>query len=172
MAFTGHGEMLTFVMIANRSGYLGLSLCNRLHRALLNAAARYTYGPAAFPEEEPPASDEDDSPPETDPASGTPSSETRHSEDTVHSTRFVDPQAPVSSQLSDGSPLQTAEEDTTEHLDRLPVRRGGSQMVSYLYCLASILARVPGHCSIRLSAVTSWWPAKAVATMNRSTGSA
>ena len=46
------GETVTFVMIANATGYTGLPpSCNGLQRSLLNAAAHYTYGPIASPEE-------------------------------------------------------------------------------------------------------------------------
>ena len=42
---TAHGETLTFAMIANSPGIIGLGSCNRLRRTPLNAAANYTYGP-------------------------------------------------------------------------------------------------------------------------------
>ncbi len=40
------GETLTFAMIANRHMIIQLGSCNRLRRAMMNAAANYTYGPA------------------------------------------------------------------------------------------------------------------------------
>lgn len=45
-AVAANGETITFAMIANNPGIIGLGSCNRLRRTLLNAAANYTYGPA------------------------------------------------------------------------------------------------------------------------------
>ena len=42
-----NGETVTFAMIANRPHMNRLSPCNALRTTLINAAARYTYGPAA-----------------------------------------------------------------------------------------------------------------------------
>ena len=46
-AVAASGETITFSMIANRPAIILLGSCNRLRRTLLNAAANYTYGPAA-----------------------------------------------------------------------------------------------------------------------------
>ena len=46
-AEAGNGETITFAMIVNKPDAILLGSCNRLHRTLLNAAASYTYGPAA-----------------------------------------------------------------------------------------------------------------------------
>ena len=42
-----NGETITFAMIVNEPDVILLGSCNRLRRTLLNAAANYTYGPAA-----------------------------------------------------------------------------------------------------------------------------
>ena len=47
LAVAANGQTVTFAMIANGPDILRLGYCNRLWRGLLNAAAGYTYGPAA-----------------------------------------------------------------------------------------------------------------------------
>ena len=47
LAVAANGQTVTFAMIANGPDLLRLGYCNRLWRALLDAAAGYTYGPAA-----------------------------------------------------------------------------------------------------------------------------
>ena len=47
LAVAANGQTVTFAMIANGPDVLRLGYCNRLWRGLLNAAAGYTYGPAA-----------------------------------------------------------------------------------------------------------------------------
>ena len=50
VALAANGETVTFAMIANRRHMDQLDKCNALRRTLINAAARYTYGPVAeFP---------------------------------------------------------------------------------------------------------------------------
>ena len=85
-ASTRDGETLTFAMIANRSDYIGLLLCNRLQRTLLNAAAQYTYGPIVSPQATAVA---DENPcPATDTGSSQPGGTS--GERTAGCTRFVD----------------------------------------------------------------------------------
>ena len=47
MAVAANGQTVTFAMIANGPDILRIGYCNRLWRGLLNAAAGYTYAPAA-----------------------------------------------------------------------------------------------------------------------------
>ena len=50
VARAANGETVTFAMIANRPKIDQLDKCNALRRTLINAAARYTYGPVTeFP---------------------------------------------------------------------------------------------------------------------------
>ena len=52
VAQAANGETVTFAMIANRPKIDQLDKCNALRRTLINAAARYTYGPVTeFPYE-------------------------------------------------------------------------------------------------------------------------
>ena len=52
VALAANGETVTFAMIANQRHLDQLDKCNALRRTLINAAARYTYGPVTeFPHE-------------------------------------------------------------------------------------------------------------------------
>ena len=73
VATSSSGSSVTFAMIANETNIIRIGFCNSLQKALLNAAAQYTYGPAPDDNDSPPDSDDDaDDSPSDDAAPGAP----------------------------------------------------------------------------------------------------